>query len=238
MRRLQSIKLKVKRSTSTLAAKTGIDDGKKKTHSISTVLALAVDPGRPGPTSQELHTVATYTRRGEAECLKLKRLMLEHLTLSENTHRYTEVLKLLTVLDYVFVSGAREFYYIFVNGDAVGDVGQGVWKLKALDNTLAGTDPNIERIRNKIAELLWICADHDHWRDRRRQYQAIRQEIHLPTSRRSFEVPSSTSLPSSPPPIAPPQGVRRAHTVHSSFPSRSSSSLYRKVSLDRIKEED
>lgn len=243
MKRLQSIKLKVKQSTSSLVSKTRlVDDGSWRL-SISTILALAVDPNRPGPTAQQLHAVAKYSRRGETECLKLRKLVLEQLTLSGDTGRYTELLKLLTLLDYVFVCGAPEFYYLFVNGGAHGDVGEGVWKLRVLDGTLAGGDKTIERIRDQLVELRWVCADHDHWQARRQQYESIRQEIHLPASRHSFDssatVPISTSASSSslPPPAS---DVHRAHTVHASpsLPTRSSSSLYRgRTSLDRIYEE-
>lgn len=246
MKRLQSIKLKVKQSTSSLASKTGLVDSESRRLSVSTILSLAVDPSRPGPTAQQLHAVAKYSWRGEAECLKLKRLVLKQLTLCGDTGRQTELLRLLTLLDYVFVCGAPEFYYLFVNGDAHGDVGEGVWKLRVLDGTLTGGDPVLQRIRDHVAELRWVCADYDHWQTRRAQYESIRQEIHLPASRHSFDSSATTlSVPTpapasslSPPP--PTRDVRRAHTVHApaSLPTRSSSSLYRgTTSLGCINEE-
>lgn len=230
MKRLMSMKLKVKRNTNMIVTKSGLVHSEmNKTHSISTTLALAVDPQKTGPTSSELNIISKYTKKGESECLKLKNLIFEYLTLSEDKHKLIEILKIFIVLDFILITGSPEFYYIFVNGNQMGSHGECVWKLKVLLETITGREEVVERIRKKLSELLWMCQDYQHWEDRRAEYNAIRQEIHMPSSRRSFDISGNrdSHLSQLPSPVHP-----------SNFPPKLSLSQHRRHGLSQINESD
>lgn len=235
MKRLLSIKLKMKRNTNNIVSKSGINHNDSiKNHSISTILALAIDPKRAGPTSQELNTISKYSKRGESESLQLKKYIIDYLILSEDKNNFNEILKILIIIDFLFVTGSREFYYIFVNGDRIGNYGEGVWKLRVLHETLAGIEEVVERIRNKISELLWMCQDHEHWETRRNEYEEIRKEIQIPTSRRSFDT-YNINEDMKPYSSCDTKPIRQSN--FNSFPKRKSS-LMRKPTLSRINESD
>lgn len=198
MKRLRSIRLRVKRN---IAAKTGLVDrlaggsGVAGVGSMATLVAMAVDGRRHGPTAQELNAICKCSYVGDLECLELQQILLRLLTQCVETGDLAETAKLLAVLHFLFISGSEQFYYLFVNG-------HGVWKLKSLCGTTAGGSDAVAKVLARASTLLLLCQDHTEWARRRSEYQAIRNEIQAPTARHSFD--SSFSRSSLEPASAPP----------------------------------
>lgn len=183
MKRFNSIRLKMKRSFADRpfpGLSISSSPASKHTQtptSIHSLLLTSINPHKHGPTAQQLHQLAKYTLQGEVQTLKLLHLILEHLSLCQDQNDPIELNKILGIIHYIFLTGNKEFYYSFVNG-------QGLWKLRTLISTSSDID---DKLMNRVRDLLVLCDDEMSFWERRREHSAVLEEIHSPISRHSFE---------------------------------------------------
>lgn len=217
MKRLKSVKYKVKQSMSKQPMLfNGITTKQNTTVSVSKSILISIDSKKPGPSSREMHIVSEHTLKGIEECYEVYECILKYIDIHIDLKNYVEIVKLLTLLKYILIAGSLDFYYIFSDVESPFDMNYkktkeiGKIKLKAIYETMVPNQDNgdvFNQIISKIELILMLCENDKYFNDRRAEYASIRDEIHTPTSRHSFEVPSSR-------PFEPRQGqVRRAHTL-------------------------
>lgn len=184
MKRFRSLGLKLKTNISSLRPD---DIGGSGTLSMSKILTRSMSSESQTPTAQDLNSLSKYTFKGEDTCNQLEKELLKFLTTAESKKNYSMVLKVLNILDFVFVTGSDDFYHVFSEGN-------GKWKLKSMFEAIPSNSNMVEKIRSKISNILEMCDDSEVWNNRRMEYQSIKQEILTPTSRHSFESGISPNL--------------------------------------------
>lgn len=184
MKRFRSLRLKIKTNLSSLKPS---DTGGSGSLSMASILNRSMTSELQSPSAQDLNSLSKYTFTGQDTCHELEARLLKHLTAAEYSKDYTTMLKVLNILDFVFVTGSDEFYHIFNEGN-------GKWKLKTMYETISAKSNMVEKIRSKISSILEMCEDSQTWNSRRMEYQSIRDEIHTPTSRHSFDLGLSPNI--------------------------------------------